>query len=32
MVVEDRFGNNSKIKKKKRKIVGSIENYDYYCM
>ena len=33
MVVGDRFGNNSKIKKKKRrKIVGSIENYDYYCM
>ena len=32
MVVEDRFGNNSKIKKKERKIVGSIENYDYYCM
>ena len=33
MVVEGRFGNNSKIKKKKeRKIVGSIENYDYYCM
>ena len=34
MVVEDRFGNNSKIKKKKkkRKIVGSIENYDYDCI
>ena len=31
MVVEDRFGTNSKIKKKK-KIVGSIENNDYYCM
>ena len=29
MVVEDRFETNSKIKKK---IVGNIENYDYYCM
>ena len=29
MVVEDRFGTNSKLKKK---ILGSIENYDYHCM
>ena len=29
MVGEDSFGNTSKIKKK---IVGNIENYDYYCM
>ena len=29
MVEENRFGNNFKIKKK---IVGSIEKYDYYYM